>query len=269
MPTASNGSVSLYYEVDGGAGEPGGGGDHPETVAFVTEAGLGGWSWGWQYEHLAGPFRTVVWDPRGTGRSDAPSEPADLETLVSDLEAVLRDCGVRNAHLVGAGLGGAVALEAARTTNRAKTLTLFGAAPRAGAFDLEALYAPPDDREALRESLESALSPEFRAEQPEVVDGIVDWRADGDALPEGWETQVAALEGWDARRRLVEVTQPSLVFHGTADEIVPAEAGRELAFGLPRGEFVPLEGAGHLCFVERSRAVNDRLFGFLEEHAGD
>ncbi|MFC4249499.1 alpha/beta fold hydrolase [Natribaculum luteum] len=258
MPTASNGSVSLYYET-AGDGDP---------VAFVPEAGLGGWSWGWQHAALAGPFDVVVFDPRGTGRSDAPPGPYDLETLAADLEAVLADVGARNAHVVGAGLGGAVALEAARTSTRVETLTLFGAGARGDDFDLDPLYAPLDDRDALRASLEGVLSADFLAEQPEdLLEGIVDWRADGDATREGWEAQTAALESFDATAWGLEVTQPALVFHGTDDDLVPPESGRTLAEQLPRGQFQPLEGAGHLSFVERSREVNDQIVGFLEEHA--
>ncbi|WP_440766512.1 alpha/beta fold hydrolase [Natronorubrum sp. DTA7] len=254
MSTASSGSVSIHYEREGDG----------ESVVFVPEAGLGGWSWGWQHAALAGPHEVVVWDLRGTGRSDAPSGPYDLETLVADLEAVLADCGIRNAHLVGCGLGGAIALRAARDTTRVETLTLFGTAARGEEFDLETLFAPPDDRAALRDSLETGLSDEFCETQSDVCEGIVDWRADGDATRAGWEAQVAALEGFDASDWLVEVTQPTRVIHGGADELVAPAAGRSLARGLPRGEFEGLEGAGHLCFVERSRTVNDRLAGFLE-----
>ncbi|AFZ72835.1 alpha/beta fold hydrolase [Natronobacterium gregoryi] len=259
MPTATNGDVSLFYERDG----------EGETVVFVPEAGLGGWSWGWQHAALAGPFEAVAWDLRGTGRSDAPPGPYDLETLADDLEAVLSNCNARNAHVVGLGLGGAIALEAARTSSCVETLTLIGTAARESAFDLEGLFAPPDSRSALRESLETVLSAAFRETQPDVVDGIVDWRADGDANRAGWEAQVGALEGFDATDWLVEVTQPTRLFHGADDTLVPVSAGQDLARRLPRGECVELEGAGHLVTIERSRTVNDRLRGFLEEHSAE
>ncbi|WP_254532161.1 alpha/beta fold hydrolase [Natrinema gelatinilyticum] len=259
MPTASNGSVSLYYDRDGD-GAP---------VVFVSEAGFGGWLWGWQHAALAGPYEVVVWDLRGTGRSDAPVGPYTLETLVADLEAVLSDCGVRNGHLVGCGLGGAIALSAARSSNRVETLTLFGTAPRGAAMALEALFASPDDPQALRESLEAGLSAAFLESQPDVRDGIADWRAEGDADRAGWQAQVAALEGFDATDWLVEVTQPTRVIHGGADELVSPADGRDLARRLPRGSFRELEGAGHLCFIERSRTVNDRLRGFLEERTNE
>lgn len=259
MPTAMNGSVSLYYDRQG-SGDP---------VVFLPEAGLGGWSWGWQHAAVAGPYEAIVWDLRGTGRSDAPPGPYAIETLVSDLETVLSDCKIRRAHLVGCGLGGAIALAAARTTSRVETLTLFGTAARGEAFDLDSLFAPPDDREALRNSLSAAFSLAFREAQPDVCDGIVDWRADGDASREGWEAQVAALSGFDATDWLVEVTQPTQVFHGADDELVPPAAGCALARGLPRGEFVELDDAGHLASIEHSRTVNDRLLGFLDAHSDE
>ncbi|WP_121744116.1 alpha/beta fold hydrolase [Natronorubrum halophilum] len=263
MPTASNGTVSLYYDR---AGEDGADG---ESVVFVSEAGLGGWLWGWQHAALAGPHEVVVWDLRGTGRSDAPSGPYALETLVADLEAVLVDCEIRTAHLVGCGLGGTIALRAARDLSRVETLTLFGTAARESAFELDPLFAPLNDSEALRDSLSAGLSDEFCESQPEVCDGVVDWRSDGDADRAGWEAQVAALESFDATDWLVEVTQPTRILHGGADELVSPSAGRDLARGLPRGEFDVLEGAGHLCQIERSRTVNDRILGVLEAHTDD
>jgi 3-oxoadipate enol-lactonase len=260
MPTASNDGVSLYYRREGDSDTP---------IVFVSEAGLGGWSWGWQHAALAGPYETVVWDLRGTGRSDAPPGPYAMETLTEDLETVLAAAEARTAHVIGAGLGGAVALAAARDSTRIETLSLFGTAARGGAVDLDPLFAPPVDREALRDSLEAGLSAAFRHEQPDVVDGIVDWRAAGDATREGWTAQVAALDEFDATDWLVEVTQPTRVFHGTADALVSVDAGRTLANGLPRGEFVPLDGAGHLAFIERSRTVNDRLAGFFERETAE
>ncbi|WP_312910176.1 alpha/beta fold hydrolase [Natronosalvus caseinilyticus] len=276
MPTVRNRGASLFYSAEGEDGDEG------PPVVFVNEAGLGGWLWSWQHASLAGPFETVVWDLRGTGRSEETAGPHDLETLASDFEAICREVESRSVHAVGLGLGGAIALEAARSSGRVETLTLLGTAAHGSVFDLEPLLdapesngrepsgdptaAPDDRRNAIRTTLESALSADFRDRQPDVVDGIVDWRLEGDADPAGRQAQLAALAEFDARDWLVEVTQPTQVLHGTADALVPPDAGRDLANGLPRGTFVPLEGAGHLANVERSRAVNDRLFGFLEGH---
>lgn len=260
MPLATNDGVSLYYESDGSG----------PTVAFVEDAGYGAWLWGWQHAAL-GPYERLVWDLRGTGRSDTPSGPYTVETLAADLEAVLSDHGARSAHLVGAGLGGMVALQYALSYGRAETLTLLGTAAAGAGVDVEALerlFAPPDDADALRDSLDPAFSPAFFEEQPPAVDGIVDWRAEDDADEEGWQAQVAAVTAFDLRDRLYEITQPALVLHGREDPVVPVDAGEDLAEALPRGEFESVDGR-HLFFVERSRPVNDTLLGFLDEQTGE
>lgn len=257
MPTANNEGTSLYYDTEG----------EGETVAFVGDVGYGAWLWGWQQPAVAGPFEALVWDLRGTGRSDAPPGPYDVATLAADLEAVLSDAGARNAHVVGAGLGGLVALEYARRYSRAETLTLLSTAASGDAFEnLEnRLYADPDDPESLRESLDAAFTPEFRERQPDVIDGVVEWRQEGDAGPETWRAQAAALERYDADP-LYEITTPSLVLAGEDDPVVPVSAAERLAEDLPKGEFEAFPGR-HLFFVERSRPVNDRLQGFLIDHA--
>jgi pimeloyl-ACP methyl ester carboxylesterase len=252
MPTAQNGDVSIYYE-SAGAGD--------ETVAFVGDVGVGAWQWAWQHRAVAGPFHTLVFDHRGVGRSDAPPGPYSVSTLAADVEAVLADAGVRRAHLVGGGLGGLVALDLAHESGRVRSLTLLGSGVD-GATPTEP-FAPTDDRAALRSSTEALLSAAFRDAHPDAVDRIVSWRAAEDAPRRVWEAQAAAVTDYQPPP-LYEVTAPALVVHGEADGQWPVDGARRLADGLPRGEWLPFEGAAHLVGVERSRVVNDRLVGFVE-----
>jgi pimeloyl-ACP methyl ester carboxylesterase len=257
MPTASNGDVGLYYDREGDG----------ETVAFVGDAGYGAWQWGWQHGAIAGPYESLVTELRGTGRSDAPPGPYSVSDLAGDLEAVLADAGVRRAHVVGAGLGGMVALEAARSSSRVRSLVLVGTAASGEGVDVETLYADPDDEEGLRGSLDPALSASFFQQQSDAVEQILAWRAAEDADRAAWEAQAAAVESFDASGWLYEADQPALVVYGEADAVWPADRGRELAAELPRGEFVGVEDAGHLVHVEHSRVVNDHLRGFLDEQS--
>jgi pimeloyl-ACP methyl ester carboxylesterase len=255
MPEASSGDASIYYETDG-AGDP---------VVFVGDAGYGAWQWGWQHAAVAGPYEAVVYDQRGAGRSDTPPGPYAVADLLADLRAVCDAAGASRPHLVGAGLGGLVALAAALADDPSpRTLTLVGTAASGAAADPRTCYADPADADALADSLAGALSTAFRERHPDVVDRIAAWRADEDAAPDAFAAQVAAVEGFDRRDALHEVTAPALVVHGTADAAWPVAGGRALAEGLPRGEFYGLDGAGHLVGVERSRPVNDRLRSFLD-----
>jgi len=272
MPRARSGGDEIAYEVAGsGAGPPDADGE-PAPVAFVPTLGFGPWQWGWQVPAIAGPFRTIATATRGTAGSAPPTEDVDVGTLASDLEAVLADAGARSAHLVAHGLGGHVALEYARRYGRARSLTLVGttpggpeATPPAGV--LEQLYAPPADDAALERSLSAALSPAFRAAHPDVVEGIVEWRAAEDADRSAWAALAGPFEDWDRGWPLYDVSVPALVVHGGADAVVPPANAEVLAERLPRAESLSFPEAGHLVTVERSRPLNDRLVDFLERHA--
>ncbi len=249
MPTTTRDGVELAYETAG---------DGP-TVAFVGDVGVGAWQWARQVDALAGPARTLVYDHRGTGRSDAPPGPYAMATLVGDCRAVLGAADAFDVHLVGAGLGALVALECARDSDRVESLTLLGTGVDPSAADPLALAADRDDPEALRETTERAFGPEFPERFPEAVADVVGWRRDDDADPGGWRAQVAALEAYRPED-LYEVTVDALVLHGTDDGVWPLDGGRDLARELPRGSFDRVEGAGHLLAVEASAAVNDLLY---------
>lgn len=269
VPTTTNEGVELYYEVTGiessGEGGPGGEGD---TVAFVNDAGFGAWQWGWQYRHLAGPYRTIAWDLRGTGRSDTPDGPYDVELLTSDLEAVLEASDASSVHLVGAGLGGMVALQYTQLHHRAETVTVFGTPPSGTAVAesaLRELHAPRETVDELHAVLDGAFSEQFRRERPDLLDQLCEWRQTEDASESGFEAQVAAMCESDVGP-LYEITTPTLVIHGLDDPVVPVDAGRELADGLPRGTFEAAAGR-RLCYIEHSQAVTDRVLTFLDNSA--
>jgi hypothetical protein len=64
---------------------------------------------------------------------------------------------------------------------------------------------------------------------------------------------------------LRHVRCPVLVFHGTADRLVPPEMGRRVAAAAPGPtELVLIEGAGHNDTYELGgRAYRDKLWAFI------
>lgn len=255
MPNVESDGCTIHYTQAGESDAP--------AVVFLGEAGFGAWQWSWQYGAVAGPFRAVVIDTRGAGRSDAPEGPYSMADLVADFEAVLADCNIRKAHVVSCGLGGCVALAAARRTNRVRSLTLIGTPANGAAFDPTDLAAEPGDSAVLRTSTTSLLSDAFVADNDDPIEQIIEWRAEEDASPAAREAQLAALDGFNPEP-LYEITVPALVVAGGADSVVAPESSRELADGLPKGEYRAFPEAGHLVTVERSAALNDAIIGFLE-----
>jgi len=254
MPTTDSAGCDIYYERT--AGDP-----DREPVVFVGELGLGAWQWGWQYAGLRGR-ETIVYDHRGSGRSDMPAGSCTMDDLLADLEAVFRATNTRRAHVVGCGLGGCVGLTAARQTGRVRSLTLIGTPVSGSAYDTAGLQADPADISALRASTAALLSTAFCEAHPDVLEQICAWRADEDATPSAQRAQQAALEAFDAEP-LYEITHPALVVAGGADLVLEAAERTRLAERLPRGELLEFPEAGHLVGIERSAAVNDRLSGFL------
>lgn len=246
MPQVDRDGVTLNYGSDGSG----------DTVVFLPEAGLGAWSWGWQHAAVAGPFESLVVDPRGTGQSDAPPGPYELETLADDLEAVLRDADAPRVNLVGCGLGGAVALTYARAHGRARSLTLVNIPGSGDEVDADAygeLFG--DGWPAV------AFSDDYRSVAP--LEDIETWRRTDDAGSDARAAQLAAYREFEPGP-LYEHDLPTLVLGATESPVVDVEACERLADGLPRGEFERVEGR-HLAHVEHSVAVNDRLLEFLEE----
>jgi pimeloyl-ACP methyl ester carboxylesterase len=254
MPTVNNDGVRLHYETDGTG----------TTVAFINDVGAGAWLWSWQHGVIAGPRESLVWDLRGSGRSDTQPGPYSVTTLAGDLESVLSAAGVGDVHLVGAGLGGMIALAHAHRYNRASSLTLLGTAASGEAVTdrLDDLRAPLSDPKALAESLQTAFASDLLA-HPQIREDMVKWRQADDADVEAWDAQATAMRTFESPP-LYEITLPALVIHGVDDAIVPASAGESLAENLPRGEFLAVEG-GHWAFIEESAAVTDRLVAWLDE----
>ncbi|WP_254839338.1 alpha/beta fold hydrolase [Natronomonas marina] len=258
MPTTSADGTTLRYDVAGDDDRP--------TVVFVPDVGFGPWLWGWQAPALTGAYRTVVYAQRGTGRSGTEG-PYTVERLAADLDAILAAVGADRAHVVGAGLGGMIALRYAREYGRARSLTLFGAAATGDDVDAGALAAlHPDDPTRLRESLSLAFSERFLVESG-VVDDVVAWRREEDATGDALVGHREAARSFQTGP-LYEVTLPALVCHGVDDPVVPVGTGETLARDLPRGRFEAVEGK-RCCFVEHSAAVTDAVEGFLEALTDD
>jgi pimeloyl-ACP methyl ester carboxylesterase len=249
VPTATNDGVDLYYET-AGSGRP---------IVFVSDLGCGAWLWSWQAPALAGPHETITWDLRGVGRSEK-GDTYSIRAMAGDLEAVLADHGVRKATVVGAGMGGMVAIRAALDTARVERLALLGTTADGSGFDTRPFLDPAG-------GMESLTSGAFREARPAEIERITEWRETEDATEAVRRAQAEAVAAFDVSDRLHEITVPALVAHGTADVVVSPEAGRELAAGLPRGRFEAFEAGPHFVFIEQARLVSDALAGFLD--AGD
>ena len=94
-------NVRIHSQVTGRPDAP--------PVLLIQGLGMNKNGWALQRFAMATKFRTIAFDNRGSGRSTIPAEAFSLQDMADDAVAVLDHHGVRDAHIVGASMGGAIA----------------------------------------------------------------------------------------------------------------------------------------------------------------
>ena len=210
-------------------------------------------------------------DHRATGRSDRDRSAFTVADLADDVVGVLASQGIEEADVLGFSLGGLVAQEVAlRRPGLVRRLVLIGtsaggdesAGLRAEAIEplIDAMAAFDGER-AVRVSWESNVSPAFAGD----AGAFAEWVRVATAAPfalAALRHQYAAVAAHDAAERLGALRAPTVVVHGTRDELIPIGDGRQLADRIPGACLEQIEGAGHLVFWEQP----DRIAGIVRRH---
>jgi len=216
---------------------------------------------------LEGDFELIAYDHRGIGRSGRVSDPFTLVDLAEDAMALLDELGIVRAHVMGVSMGGMVAQEIAlRHAERVDRLVLGCTyaggpgssltSPEAGQRLLEAMTSGDRER-ALRVGYELNLSERFRADEGRYAT----FHGMATTLPAALEVlmlQMQAIVAHDTSARLREISAPTLVIHGTEDEMLAASNGEIVARLIPGARLELLEGVGHMFWweePERSAAL--------------
>jgi pimeloyl-ACP methyl ester carboxylesterase len=247
--------VGLYHELHG---------DHDAPPLILLE-GLGGDIPGWRRNvpHLAAELLVIAYDFRGNGNSDEPPGPCTMATFVDDTLAMLEHLGVQRAHVYGQSFGGMVAQELGLTApQRVRTLIL--ACTHMG--PTRAVRAEGSTA-AKHEPWRALYAPGFPEAHPEHVAEDLRVSATQPKHPVGGRRQWEAMQGFDSYDRLPSLRVPTLVLHGTEDQVIPVENGRRLAERIPGAEVVLLEGAGHVYHSERADEADAAVLDFVRRHA--
>ena len=251
MPVVSTGEVELSYERSSSG---------PPLLMIMGMSGTA-LSWGEPFlEPLRQDFETIVYDHRGVGESSPMEEPFTIAQLAEDAAGLLDALELDSAHVVGISMGGMIAQELALAhPERIRTLTLgctYCGGEGSSLTSLEVVQRMAEartsgDRErAIRASWEANVSAGFAAD----VDAYAAFHTRSPARRVAIPVivaQVQAIATHDTYARLPGLTTPTLVVHGTADEMLPVENGRLIAAQIPDSRLEIFDGVGHLFFWER------------------
>lgn len=268
---ARSGDVHIAYQVTG---------DGPFDLVFlpgfVTHMELQWRMPGFRrvLDDLGSFARLIRFDKRGTGMSDPVSGAPNLETRMDDVRAVMDAAGSRRAAFYGLSEGAAMGiLFSATFPERVAALVVRSCSPRT-------LWAPdfPWGRsaEAYQREMDQALRiyadrDEARKvvrglgmQSDEEVEAYIDLLRWG-ASPGMLEALYRMNRDIDVRDVLPTVRVPTLVLHGSEDQVVPVEVGSYTAQRLPMARFLELPEVGHLALGSRSNRIQVEIERFLNE----
>jgi pimeloyl-ACP methyl ester carboxylesterase len=245
------GDVELSYERSG-SGPP-----------LLLIMGMSGTSlhWGEPFlELLRRDFDVIAYDHRGVGASTRLDGPVTIAQLAEDASALLAALGIESADVLGISMGGMIAQELTLThPEQVRTLTLgctYCGGPDSRLTSPAVLSRLADamtsgDRErALRTGWEVNVSPAMAADARAYAEFLAIAARRAVAVPVVM-AQLQACGAHDTSARLHELAAPTLVIHGTEDEMLPAENGRLIARLIPGSQLEILDGIGHMFFWEQ------------------
>jgi pimeloyl-ACP methyl ester carboxylesterase len=258
------GSIQLDYERTG-AGPP-----------LLLIMGMSGTSLSWGepfLQKLRRDFDVIAYDHRGVGASTRLEGPITIREMAGDAAGLLDALGIDSAHVLGISMGGMIAQELALATpERIRTLTLgctYCGGPGSVRIGDEvwgrvaAARASGDRELALRTSWEINVSPTF-AKDADAYQRYVAIAMRRAVAAEVILRQAQAIAGHDTSARLPEVALPTLVMHGTVDQLLPVQNGHMIAELIPGAQLEIFDDVGHLFFWERPQRAAELLLA----HAG-
>ena len=264
MPYAIINKIRMHYEVSG----------HGDAVLLINGLSAPAANWALQAKALAQHFTVVTFDNRGVGETDLPPEPVYATgQLADDAAGILKNLKIQRAHVVGASMGGTIAMELAlRHSRLVRSLVLACTWAEADARFLHTLeswislaYRVPIEERYRHVIYPWIFSPAFLAKKEnieQVFQRTLTYPHQTKA--EAIERQGRGILAWNGTRlkRVAAIRVPTLVLVGKDDILTPPAFSKDLAKRIRRARLGVLPG-GHGFFIEHADLFNRTVIRFL------
>jgi len=257
----------LYWEEHGPA----------DGAPLILSAGLGGSGnyWTPNLTALAQHYRVILYDHRGTGRSDR-TLPAtvSVDDLARDILALMDGLGLDRAHLVGHAAGGVAGLALAlKAPERLASLVVVNGWASldphfARCFDARLAILRGGGPEAYLRAQPIFLFPaRWISEHDAALDAETAHQLAAFPGAETMEKRIAALCGFDVADRLGAIAAPVLALAAEDDMLVPASCSEALADGLPYATLATMAWGGHAVNLTDRQGFEAIVLDFLARHS--
>ncbi|WP_196807901.1 alpha/beta fold hydrolase [Mycobacterium sp. 141] len=238
-----------------------------DDVLFIPGLGYAGWCWERQVGPISEFARMLAMDNRGVGHSDKPRNRYSIEQMADDAYEVLRQKARGPAHVVGTSMGGYIAQSLAlRHPDVVRSLILVSTTSGG-----EGCTPVPDETlrcwigasglspaEFARATMPMSFTPGWARQHPEEFEELLALRLHASTPTATWRLQFEASAVFlhDGLPQ-GDINRPITIVHGTADRVVPYANVAHLERRHPHASVITLDGAGHLCWIERPDVFND------------
>ncbi|MBA8801188.1 non-heme chloroperoxidase [Agrobacterium sp. RC10-4-1] len=255
---------------------------HGQPIVFHHGWPLSGDDWDAQMLFfLEKGFRVVAHDRRGHGRSSQVAEGHDMDHYASDAAAVAEHLDLRNAVHIGHSTGGGEAARyvARHGKGRVAKLVLVGAVPpimvktaaNPGGLPIEVFDDFRKNLVANRAQffLDIPSGPFYGFNRPDakVSQGVIQnwWRQAMVGGAKAHYDSIKAFSETDFTEDLKSITVPTLILHGSDDQIVPIDDSAKLAIKLLKnGTLKIYDGYPHGMCTTHADVINPDLLAFVQ-----
>ncbi len=221
-------------------------------------------SWSLLAPHLE-DRRLIAFDLRGHGSSDAPACCYGLDSLASDVDALMEALDIETADVVGHSLGSMTAATlAAYYPTRVDKLVLISTAASMPEGATGWLWENVPQLERPIDPDGEFVMSWYWNPHPVDEDFLSRERAESAAAPEvTWMGVLRALTLTDWTQAAARITAPTLILWGDQDGFFEAQSQAHIQEIMPDAAHVTYEGYGHNMFWEIPEEVGADILTFL------
>lgn len=264
MPTVRVNDINMYYEIHGKG----------ELLLLIHGTCFDTTGWAQQIPSFSQKYQVIVFDNRGTGRTDTTKPPYTIEQMADDTAELMSAIGIVKTHILGYSMGSLMAQELAiKYPELIRSLTLTASYARLTPIGLERT-------KLIRRMFQEEVNPEivvrnfflwfftdrFFENEEQVsfaVNNFLNLLSSPKAA-EGLDGQVNALLNYNDRGHLHHITAPTLVVVGRDDILTPVKCSEELASSIPNAKLIILDNAAHSLPFENPERLNQVVLNWLD-----